>query len=71
MRRARRADIGVMLEDLAQLLNLERAPARLECFDISHTAGEGTVASCVVYGPEGPDEEGVPALQHHRRDARR
>jgi excinuclease ABC subunit C len=54
MRQARRADIGVMLEDLARLLSLARAPSRLECFDISHTAGEGTVASCVVYGPEGP-----------------
>jgi excinuclease ABC subunit C len=54
MRRARHADIGVMLEDLARILKLERTPARLECFDISHTAGEGTVASCVVYGPEGP-----------------
>src|SRR4029077_21162224 len=54
MRQARRADIGVMVEDLVRLLGLTRVPARLECFDISHTAGEGTVASCVVYGPEGP-----------------
>ena len=54
MRRARRADIEDMLAALGGLLGLDAPPQRLECFDISHTAGEGTVASCVVYGPEGP-----------------
>jgi excinuclease ABC subunit C len=54
MRRARRADIEDMLVSLGELLGLAAPPKRLECFDISHTAGEGTVASCVIYGPEGP-----------------
>jgi excinuclease ABC subunit C len=54
MRRARKADIADMLGALGTLLGLGQAPKRLECFDISHTAGEGTVASCVVFGPEGP-----------------
>ncbi len=48
------ASVEIQLEALAEALNLEAVPTRLECFDISHTGGEATVASCVVFGPEGP-----------------
>jgi excinuclease ABC subunit C len=39
--------------DLQQLLGCETIPKRLECFDISHTQGEQTVAACVVFDEEG------------------
>ncbi|WP_430390198.1 excinuclease ABC subunit UvrC [Dyella sp. 20L07] len=60
-RLASRQTLGARFDDLQKLLEMSEPPRRIECFDISHTQGELTVASCVVFGPEGPEKS------HYRR----
>ncbi len=51
---------ALALEGLMEALDLESAPLRIECFDISHTGGEQKVASMVVF------EDGVPRKNAYR-----
>lgn len=48
-----RSNLLQRFEMLQEVLALDELPKRIECFDISHTSGERTVASCVVFGLEG------------------
>ncbi len=51
---ASRSRLTHRFEALATVLNLDSRLQRIECFDVSHTFGEASVAACVVFGPEGP-----------------
>ena len=42
---------------LQDLLGLSDIPKKLECFDVSHTFGEQTVASCVSFSIEGAQKK--------------
>ena len=50
---ASRANLHGQFEALQELLGLDEPPGRIECFDVSHTSGESTVASCVVFEYDG------------------
>jgi excinuclease ABC subunit C len=54
MKLASSANKTAQFEELQNLLGLEEAPNSVDCFDISHTAGNQAVGACVVFDQEGP-----------------
>ena len=53
-RLASRVTLDERFGELQEVLGLDEIPNRIECFDISHSHGEATVASCVVFNRDGP-----------------
>jgi excinuclease ABC subunit C len=53
---ANRESLEKKFDALANVLSID-AIERMECFDISHHAGEATVASCVVFSRQGAEKE--------------
>lgn len=53
-RLASRSTAKARIEDLERILKIEGV-RRMECFDISHTMGERTVASCICFNRAGPE----------------
>jgi excinuclease ABC subunit C len=49
------------LNSLAQVLGLQEAPLRIECYDVSHLSGTNIVASMVVF------EDGLPKKSQYRQ----
>ncbi|BCA94204.1 UvrABC system protein C [Legionella antarctica] len=51
---SKHATIRARYQALENVLSLPKSIKRMECFDISHTQGEATIASCVVFDDQGP-----------------
>ncbi len=58
---ARQTNMDERFAELQAVLGLEHLPAKIECYDISHSMGEATVGSCVVFDRQGP------VKSHYRR----